>query len=299
MKIFITLVQCGRCNEKTAKLVVNICEKCINYQYWYKAMIYLDKVIKFGEYILQYALEHIENDLCQVIGALKAIIKQQRNQQQGDYTPTTSKQMSAVLPSSECEMRTYKNKTIKRRADGRYWCRYYDNNKRQHSVYGHTVNECLQNLKHALKLLDERGQQINKTAALGEWLDKWMQLYKVNSLKPSSLEQMKRYLPAFAPIAHRPLNKLTTIEVQEFLNGIESPRKREKLHVMLKDDLTKAMKCRLLDDDLFDGIKLPKRTRKRTVALTAEQEEAFVNACRQSNMGNLLLMCLYQGVTPW
>lgn len=246
--------------------------------------------------MLQYALEHIENDLCQVIGALKAtIIKQQRNEHQEEYTPTSSKQMSAVLPSSECEMRTYKNKTIKRCADGRYWCRYYDKNKRQHSVYGRTVNECLQKLKQALKLL-ERGQQINKTATLGEWLDKWMQLYKVNSLKPSSLEQMKRYLPAFAPIANRPLNRLTAIEVQEFLNNVESPRKREKLHLMLKDALTKAMKCKLLDDDLFDGIKLPKRTRKRTVALTAEQEEAFVEACRKSNMGNLLLLCLYQGL---
>ena len=192
--------------------------------------------------MLQYALEHIENDLCQVIGALKAtIIKQQRNEHQEEYTPTSSKQMSAVLQSSECEMRTYKNKTIKRRVDGRYWCRYYDKNKRQHSVYGRTVNECLQKLKQALKLL-ERGQQINKTATLGEWLDKWMQLYKVNSLKPSSLEQMKRYLPAFAPIANRPLNRLTAIEVQEFLNNVDSPRKREKLHLMLKDALTKSMK---------------------------------------------------------
>ena len=162
-------------------------------------------------------------------------------------------------------------------------------------MYGRTVNECLQKLKQALKLL-EHGQQINKTATLGEWLDKWMQLYKVNSLKPSSLEQMKRYLPAFAPIANRPLNGLTAIEVQEFLNNVESPRKREKLHLMLKDALTKAMKCKLLEDDLFDGIKLPKRTRKRTVALTAEQEEAFVEACRKSNMGNLLLLCLYQGL---
>ena len=245
-----------------------------------------------------HAMEHIENELCQVIGAMKAtILKQQRdadNDVTDAYTPPQRTQLSAVLPL-ECDMKRYKGKTIKRRADGRYWCRYYDKNKKQHSVYGHTINECLQKLKQALRLV-ENGHQISKTTTLGEWLNKWMELYKVNSLKPSTLEKMRRLLPAFAPLAARPLNRLTTIEVQEFLNSVQAPRKRECLHVMLKDALTKAMKCKLLDNDLLDGIKLPKRIKKRTVALTVEQEAMFVEACRQSNQGDLLLLCLYQGL---
>ena len=239
------------------------------------------------------AMEHIETDVCQVIGALKAtILKQQRQQKEAPTTDVgRSKQMSAVL--NEDEMKKYKGKTITLRPDGRWWARYYDKNKVQHSVYGKTQNECLQKLKNALK--EQNETQISKTITLGEWLDKWMTLYKLNQLKPSTLEQMKRYLKDVAPLTKTPLNKLTSIALQEFLNGVTSPRKREKLHLFLKDALTKAVKCKLINDNLFDGIKLPKRIKKKSVALDKEQEEKFVQECKKSNMGDLLLLCLFQG----
>ena len=47
-----------------------------------------------------------------------------------------SKQMSAVLPKGE-ELKSYQGKKVRKRTDGRWWARYYENGK-QKSVYGKT-----------------------------------------------------------------------------------------------------------------------------------------------------------------
>lgn len=191
-------------------------------------------------------------------------------------------------------MKVYKGKTVRQRSDGRWWARYYKNGK-QCSVYGKTQAECYNKLKNAV---NGKGKNtaLARGCTLSEWLQKWMQLYKENKLKPSTLEQMHRYLKEVQPIANKPLNKLTAIDLQEFLNGIEKPRKREKLFEYLKDALTKAVKNKLIPDNLFDGIDKPKFIRKQSKALTHEQEQRFVAECKRSNQGDLFLLCLYQGL---
>lgn len=211
------------------------------------------------------------------------------------FSNSKSNQVPAVMPTGDEEVRKYKGKTIKRRADGRYWTRYYDKQGKQHSVYGKTQNECLTKLKAALKE-DAAGNKPLKNCTLGEWIQKWLELYKENKLKPSSLEQMHRYLKDLGSIGNKPLNKLTSIDIQEYLNGIDKPRKREKIHEYLKDALTKAVKNKLIPDNLFDGIEKVRFLRKQSKALTHEQEQRFVEACRGSNQGKLLLLCLYQGL---
>ncbi|MCM1042634.1 MAG: site-specific integrase [Corallococcus sp.] len=191
-------------------------------------------------------------------------------------------------------MKRYKGKTIRRRSDGRWWVRFRQNGK-QVSVYGRTQAECLDNLKEALKQ-QNKGNKPTSNLTLGEWLDKWLKLYKIGKVKPSTLEQMQRYLKVVEPIANIKLKKLTAIDVQEFLNSIDKPRKREKLHLFLKDALTKAVKNKLITSNLFDGVTLPKRTKKQSIALTHEEERLFVAECRERPQGDLFLFCLYQGL---
>lgn len=206
-----------------------------------------------------------------------------------------AKTVSAVLPNKEDEVKKYKGKAVKKRADGRYWARYYDKEGKQHSVYGKTEIECYNKLRQAVKQV-ENGSKTKQSYTLGEWLTKWLELYKVGKVKPSTLEQMQRYVKDVYPLANKPLKKLTAIDLQEFLNSVDKPRKREKLFEYLKDALTKAVKNKLMEDNLFDGIDKPKFVRKQSKALTREQEQIFVKACADSNQGNLFLLCLYQGL---
>lgn len=97
-------------------------------------------------------------------------------------------------------------------------------------------------------------------------------------------------------IAKIPLKKLTSIDLQEFINNVAKPRKREKLYTFLKDALTKAVKAKLIPDNLFDGITKPKHERKQSRSLTHEEEHRFVEECSKYKQGKLYLLCLYQGL---
>ena len=192
-------------------------------------------------------------------------------------------------------MKKYKGKTIKKRPDGRYWARYYDKEGKQRSVYGRTQNECLQKLKEALSIQAD-DTKVSSNLTLGEWMTKWLDLYKIGKLKQSTLEQMQRYMQDIQPIASKKLNSLTSIELQRFLNGIEAPRKREKIYEYLKDALTKATKNKIIKDNPIEAVERPKVKKKKSRALTREEERLFIEACKQSNQGDLLLLCLYQGL---
>lgn len=233
--------------------------------------------------------EEIGFAIALLLGALKGTqVKQQSSTTQQPY----SKQMPAVLPEG-ATVRRYKNKTIKKRPDGRWWTRYYDKNGKQHSVYGHTPDEVVAKLKIAL----QQDKQPTKTCyTLGQWLDKWFDLYKVGKLKPTTTHLIQRNIKDVAPIANLRLDKITSIQLQEFFNSIKQQPKQEKLHIMLKDAFTKAVKNKLIADNPMADVEITRHKSKTTNALTQEQEKAFVDACRTCKHGDLLLICLYQGL---
>lgn len=211
---------------------------------------------------------------------------------------TVSKEVSAVLPTTEDEMLRYKGKSIKKRADGRYWARYYDKQGKQHSVYGKTGKACLARLREALKQNEHGSTNITSSITLGDWIKKWLELYKVGKVRSTTIVQMDIYLRDVYSdrIAGIPLKKLTAIDLQKFINDVAKPRKREKLYTFLKDALTKAVKAKLISDNLFDGITKPKHERKQSRSLTHDEERRFVAECANYKQGNLYLMCLYQGL---
>ena len=243
---------------------------------------YVDEIIKFA-FLLKQDFEKDERERAEYRAKFKVVV------------PFTPKQVSAVLPKENEEVKKYKGKTIKKRPDGRYWARFYDKEGKQRSVYGRTQNECLQKLKEALKA-QANETNISSNITLGDWLTKWLELYKIGKVKQSTLEQMQRYLKDVQPIVGKKLNSLTSIELQSFLNGVEAPRKREKIFEYLKDALTKAVKNKVLKDNPIEAVERPKVKKKKSRALTQDEERLFVEECARSNQGDLLLLCLYQGL---
>ncbi len=203
-----------------------------------------------------------------------------------------SEDVSAVLP--EGENMKYKGKTITRKSDGRWWTRYTIDGK-VYPVYGHTQKECLDKLKVALKEV-ERGETDYSKATLGEWLEKWLDTYKQPKCCSTTIAQMKTYLKTAEPLFGLRLRNISALTLQEFLNGIDKLRKREKLHGFLKDAFTKAYKTRLINYNPFDAIEPVKRQRKQSKSLTHEEEEKFTESCRNWDKGRFYLFCLYQGL---
>ena len=234
------------------------------------------------------AMEHIETDIAQVIGAIKATIyKQSRTSQD-----KPSKQVSAVLP--EEEVRKYKGKTIKKRPDGRYWTRYTDKNKKQHSVYGRTINECLKKLKEALRNLDVPKEP--KIMLFEEWLETWLELYKKPRQKESTFYQTKRYAQRLTPFFKQKVDEISTLQLQTFLLGIEKPVARQHYFDVLRDCFNKAVKTGLVAKNPCENVELPRHKAKRSKALTRDEEVRFVAECKRDPYGLQFLLCLYQGL---
>lgn len=191
-------------------------------------------------------------------------------------------------------MKKYKGKSITKRKDGRWCARYRENGKVMY-VYGKTQNECYEKLKTALRQKD-RGEKTVQNYTLRTWLQKWLELYKVGKVKETSLKKIKYTIDNMQPLLSIPLKKLTAIQIQQFLNGIVGSRKKELIFITLKDALTKAEKNKLIADNPFDVVEIVRTKKKPSVALTAEEEQRFVEVCKSCKEGVLYLLCLYQGL---
>lgn len=216
-----------------------------------------------------------------------------REREENNNSPPCSKQMSAVLPKEE-ELKQYKGKTIRRRSDGRWWSRYYDADGKQRSVYGKTQNECLTKLKAALRHRDKK--EPPKEPTLGEWLEQWLQLYKVGHVKDSTLYKNKMYVKQLAPLHNRKLSELKPLELQQFLMSLDKPRKRELLYVALNDAIQRATDAGLIKFNPMKLTKIPKGKRTPKKALTRDEERRIVEACKADSCGIMFLFCLFEGM---
>ena len=243
---------------------------------------YVDEILKFA-FLLKQDFEKDKRERAEFRERIKVM------------TPSWSKQVSAVLPKEE-EVKKYKGKTIRRRADGRWWVRYYDSNKVQRSIYGKTQNECLQKLKDALKA-ESTGEKISNSITLGEWIEKWLQLYKIGKVRGTTVDKFRSLLKNLENFIDKPISKISAMELQAFFNGIEYPRKREQLHTMLKDAFSRAYNHKIIKDNPFDIVEIAKQKRKKKKRpLTHEEEARFVEACKTDPHGDLYLFCMYQGL---
>ncbi len=250
-------------------------------------------------------LEQVHGALMQVIGMMKATVYKQSKRQ-----PPTNKeeQLNNLLkdwrPDDNCSapiflpeetMRKYKGKTIKKRADGRYWTRFYRDGK-QHSVYGRTANECINNLKKALKKPQNSAR--SGVITLGEWLKQWLELYKVGKIRPSTLKTIRYYLRSTEELQNKPMNNISAIEWQKFFNALaeQYPRKCTAVYTILNDAYKRALRNKLIKENPLDNVEVKHIKRRPSRALTLEEERRFVAACNNDPHGALYLCCLYQGL---
>ncbi|MCM1534262.1 MAG: site-specific integrase, partial [Corallococcus sp.] len=131
---------------------------------------------------------------------------------------------------------------------------------------------------------------------LGEWLDKWLTLYKVGQVKDSTLYKQKQYIKQLAELHKLKLTDITAMTLQQFLMSIDKPRKRELLYVVLSDALQRAADNGLIANNPCKLVKIPKNKRTPKKALTQAEEQRIVNACMEDKFGVMFLFCLYEGL---
>lgn len=191
----------------------------------------------------------------------------------------------------------YKGIKIVKRKDCKKgsWVARFQRNNIPYRVAAGTQKKCYIELKELVDNLDNR---VSKTGfTLLEWKTKWLNLYKINKLRESTLKDYE-YLDKHIPdkLLKRKISSINSIELLEVINNVTGSRQRQKLYEYLKDIFTKAFKNLLIKHDLFLNIEKPKHESKETSAMTIEEEHKFIETCKNSKLGDMFLLALFQGL---
>ena len=237
------------------------------------------------------ALERIDGMLLQVIGAMKAeIVKRQRqnsNDRNGNQMQIEGAEMTKV---------NIKGISVdhKIRKDGRFQARYTLDGV-QHSVYGKTPDEALR------KAIDGyKGKKKSKTQAttFEEWYKRWLQLYKVNKLRPNTLKSYNyttnKYL--IPKLGKKKLIQLDANTLQEVLNSIKQPRQQQIAGNILVACITKAYTTGLIKFNPAMGVEKKQYQYKERRALTTEEVQRLLEAIKGDRFELLIYVYLYAGL---
>lgn len=76
----------------------------------------------------------------------------------------------------------------------------------------------------------------------------------------------------------------------------EFSRQRLKIYTYLNDIFDKALKNKIIKDNVLINIERPKHIKEQSKALDRKQQEKFIEACKTVKHGDFFLLLLYQGM---
>lgn len=192
----------------------------------------------------------------------------------------------------------YKNIKIKKRTDGRWYARFKKENKIYY-VYDRNQTNCYNKLKQKYKEV-EKNLIVPTSITLKEWIKKWLELYKINKNRESTLKTFDyTYKNHFAnsKLITKKLQDIKNYDIQEFLNNIVYPKIRLRSYEYLKDIFTKALNNELIKKSPMDNVEKPKyEKQKLNKALSIEEQKRFIIESKNSRLQDVYLVILYQGL---
>lgn len=189
----------------------------------------------------------------------------------------------------------YKNHKISQRIDGRWMARYRHQGK-QYSVYGKTQLDCYNNLKNALTNLNQKKLNTTTTTTLKNWIDKWLNLYKIGEIKTTSLNNIKSVINNhLVDLLQKKIQNIKTIHLMETISNGKTQKIKQSIYTVLVDCFDKAYKNQIIKSNPMINIKKPKYIANETKAFTIEEEQAFITVAMAKKYYTLLL-CLFEGL---
>ena len=190
---------------------------------------------------------------------------------------------------------------MKKRNDKRYLTTMQKDNKKTF-IYAYTLKEL--NLKKnewrknngCLRTYNKCSTGLN----VGEWLEIWLDIYKTNTCKPSTLKQKQQHINKImsSKLSTININQLKAEDVEIFLSNIESIRMRKHFNTLLKDALHKAYIRDIIKFDISSKIYCAiKYAPKETVPLSDIDALLFLKKLEEYPDWRLFYkLMLYQGL---
>ena len=222
---------------------------------------------------------------------LKGIILEKEN------TPLDEQQKQLIQGGDEMK---YRGITIIKNTKCNTWSARPTINGKQIYLSAKTQQECYTKLKAVLNK-QQKAEAKNtiktknkKTLTLIEWFEKWKSLYK-SEVRQTTISDYNSSFKHLKQIQNIPIDKITSIQIQEEINKINGSSAKQKNYELLKMIFEKATNNELIMRNPMITIDKPKYKRINGNALTNEDEKQLEQLLKQNN-DDYFLVCLYQGL---
>lgn len=202
-----------------------------------------------------------------------------------------------------------RKKTVTRNGqDYVYWESRYTSpdTGKQHSLTAKTQKEAVQKLKEKLGEIASGSFVEPNNLTLEQWSATWQREYLAN-IKPSTITSYdaairNHIVPSLGKIR---LHKLTTIDIQKFINSLPSPTESKSglspktvknIYGILHRLLAQAVLCKLIPTNPADACVLPKVRKKKLQPMNEYQIAEFVKAIKGHKYESMFLVALFTGM---
>lgn len=186
--------------------------------------------------------------------------------------------------------------SVRERPDGLLELRVWIDGRRT-SIYGRTEEELQQKFTYARRQRKKSPKQVPELVRLYAWLDKWVKLYKTDTVKPRTLSAIQSCIKVHIKVNFDdlPLNRFTPLQIEENLKRIDSTRMRKYSYQILNEAYRKAMQLKLIRENPFNLVDTPHHKEIKGTPLTKEEQAQLIAALVGSPYRIYFLFLLYSG----
>lgn len=192
---------------------------------------------------------------------------------------------------------------LSQRKDGLYQARYSDRWGKRKTIYGKNLRELRKELAEAIAG-NENYTSIKDEITLDRWFDRWMEVYKEKSIRPNTKREYTHiYKKNISPyIGERNINSLIKSDIQRLIDRASDDsyayERQNKIKVILRDMLQRAVEDNLVINNPVSGIKLRADKEIKAKSLTVEEQSLFFDYCRNTFYDNLFNVAVNTGLRP-
>lgn len=192
---------------------------------------------------------------------------------------------------------------LSQRKDGLYQARYFDRWGKRKTIYGKNLRELRKELAEAIAG-NENFSSIREEITLDRWFERWMEVYKDKSIRPNTKREYTHiYRKNISPyIGSRRINSLVKSDIQRLVDKAGDDgygyERQNKIKVILRDMLQRAVEDNLVINNPVSGIKLRSEKEVKAQSLTVEEQSLFFDYCRNTFYDNLFNVAVNTGLRP-
>lgn len=192
---------------------------------------------------------------------------------------------------------------LSQRKDGLYQARYSDRWGKRKTIYGKNLRELRKELAEAIAG-NENYTSIKDEITLDRWFDRWMEVYKEKSIRPNTKREYTHiYKKNISPyLGSKMINSLVKSDIQRLIDRASDNNyayeRQNKIKVILRDMLQRAIEDNLIVNNPANGIKLRADKEVKTKSLTSDEQAVFFDYCRNTFYDNLFNIAVNTGLRP-